>query len=283
VGTGDTDTAGIHDDKGAIGADKMVITCDKPTPNHASGRALLQKYDMDKDGTIAMPEMMAAVADLKTGKITKEESEYVTTCWKLGAGGIDNMCPDCSRCDFNRDGYVNYDDAAVIKAAYDSRPGDSNWNPDADLNGDGIVNYKDLGILTKCWGPVAPPPEIEPVPEPVPFDWNPWAADGVITDDEIALAQHHWSTGTPINGHVITDAEISLLQYQWSTGDVTVVPATVPEPAAKRLTYKEALELVNAGLPVYIKFDIPILDQMPGIQWGPGIPILPGFMLTREP
>jgi len=51
-------------------------------------------------------------------------------------------------------------------------------------------------------------------------DWNPWDDDGVISDEEISLAEWHWATNTPINGHTITDAEISLLEYQWATGGV---------------------------------------------------------------
>ena len=51
-------------------------------------------------------------------------------------------------------------------------------------------------------------------------DWNPWDDDCVIKDAEISLAEYHWATNTPINGHIITDAEISLLEYQWATGDV---------------------------------------------------------------
>ncbi len=132
----------------------MTITYSEPTTNYASGRALLHEYDADQDGAIAMPEMMVALGDRKYGRITQEEVDYVATCWELGVGGIDKMCPP-------------------------GRPG--------------------------------------------------------------------------------------------------------IEPATKRLTYEKSLERINAGLPVYIKFDIPVLDQIPGMQWGPGIPILPGFMLTSEP
>ncbi|RJS84014.1 lamin tail domain-containing protein [Methanophagales archaeon] len=51
-------------------------------------------------------------------------------------------------------------------------------------------------------------------------DWNPWDDDCIITDVEISMAEYHWATSTPKNGHTITDAEISLLEYQWATGDV---------------------------------------------------------------
>jgi len=206
------------------------------------------------------------------------------------------------RADINRDGVVDFTDFVILGGAFGSKPGDPHWDPDADINQDGVVDDNDLIIFKANYG--------------CKFDgWNPWA-DGVITDEEMALAKHHWLTGTPIYGHIITDAEISLLEYQWATGDVTVpeIPykpeckegdkkpghvcvagkwqkVTVAEPvvepaakvAAKRLTYKEALVLIDAGLPVYIKFDIPVLDQMPGIRWGLWMPVLPGFVLTTEP
>ena len=50
--------------------------------------------------------------------------------------------------------------------------------------------------------------------------WNPWDDDCVIKDSEISLAEYHWATNTPVNGHVITNSEISMLEYQWATGDV---------------------------------------------------------------
>ncbi|RJS84016.1 hypothetical protein CW713_03245 [Methanophagales archaeon] len=74
-------------------------------------------------------------------------------------------------------------------------------------------------------------------------DWNTWDDDGVITDEEISLAEWYWATSTPKNGHVITNSEISLLEYQWATGEVygysgtqkTIAPDTAaitPTPIA---------------------------------------------------
>ncbi len=48
--------------------------------------------------------------------------------------------------DVNGDGTVNLEDLGLWDAAYDSRPGGSNWNPQADINGDGVVDKED-GIL----------------------------------------------------------------------------------------------------------------------------------------
>jgi len=48
--------------------------------------------------------------------------------------------------DVNRDGYINDADGDLLEAAFMSRPGDPNWNPDADLNQDLVVDLFDLTI-----------------------------------------------------------------------------------------------------------------------------------------
>ena len=57
-------------------------------------------------------------------------------------------------------------------------------------------------------------------PDPDSPDWCPWDDDCEISNAEISLAEWHWVTNTPINGHIITNAEISLLEYQWITDDI---------------------------------------------------------------
>jgi hypothetical protein len=54
--------------------------------------------------------------------------------------------------DINGDDSVDILDALLASAAYGSRPGDPNWNPEADLNGDGIVNILDLIMLSMHFG-----------------------------------------------------------------------------------------------------------------------------------
>ena len=49
---------------------------------------------------------------------------------------------------------------------------------------------------------------------------NPWDDDCCISNEEISLAEWHWATNTPVDGHYITNAEISILEYKWATGDV---------------------------------------------------------------
>lgn len=48
--------------------------------------------------------------------------------------------------DINGDGIVNLTDLELWDAAYGSKPGDQNWNPQADINGDDVVDKGD-GIL----------------------------------------------------------------------------------------------------------------------------------------
>ncbi|MEM2970925.1 MAG: CARDB domain-containing protein [Candidatus Bathyarchaeia archaeon] len=48
--------------------------------------------------------------------------------------------------DINGNGIVNIDDLTLWDAAFNSRPSEPNWNPQADINGDGIVDKED-GIL----------------------------------------------------------------------------------------------------------------------------------------
>jgi hypothetical protein len=54
--------------------------------------------------------------------------------------------------DLNGDFKVGLQDLVLLEQAYGSRPGDSNWNPNADLDGNGIVNLSDLVILTLHYG-----------------------------------------------------------------------------------------------------------------------------------
>ncbi len=59
--------------------------------------------------------------------------------------------------DINRDGIVDSEDLEILELAYGSRPGDPNWNPEADIWGpedkpDGFINVYDLAMLGKKYG-----------------------------------------------------------------------------------------------------------------------------------
>ena len=58
--------------------------------------------------------------------------------------------------DINWDGIIDSRDKDLMQAAWRSKPGDPNWNPDADLNGDGVVGLDDLGTLGRNLGKDAP-------------------------------------------------------------------------------------------------------------------------------
>jgi hypothetical protein len=47
---------------------------------------------------------------------------------------------------------VNLADLVALAQAYASRPGDSNWNPNADIDGNGTVGLSDLVVLTQHYG-----------------------------------------------------------------------------------------------------------------------------------
>ena len=49
--------------------------------------------------------------------------------------------------DLNGDNVIDMKDIGIVCKAYMSRPGDSNWNPEADFNGDQIVDMKDVGTV----------------------------------------------------------------------------------------------------------------------------------------
>jgi hypothetical protein len=49
--------------------------------------------------------------------------------------------------DINGDGKVNLQDLVLLANAYKSKPGDANWNPNADIDGNNIVGLTDLTNL----------------------------------------------------------------------------------------------------------------------------------------
>lgn len=54
--------------------------------------------------------------------------------------------------DINCDGIVDDIDVDIVEAAFGSKPGDANWNPDADLNSDLVVDAFDMGIVSAEYG-----------------------------------------------------------------------------------------------------------------------------------
>jgi len=54
--------------------------------------------------------------------------------------------------DLNGDGKVSLADLVTLALAYGSKPGDLNWNPNADIIGNGIIGLSDLVILAQHYG-----------------------------------------------------------------------------------------------------------------------------------
>ena len=54
--------------------------------------------------------------------------------------------------DADGDKDVDLSDLGILLSAWDSRPGDDNWYPDADFDGNGHIGQSDLGILLSDWG-----------------------------------------------------------------------------------------------------------------------------------
>jgi len=54
--------------------------------------------------------------------------------------------------DVNRDGIIDDRDLVLLKAAFGSKPGMPNWNPDCDLNGDGVVDIRDVTTASTHYG-----------------------------------------------------------------------------------------------------------------------------------
>lgn len=56
--------------------------------------------------------------------------------------------------DMNNDNSIDIADYAILSAAYNSAPGDLNWNPDADINCDEAVDIADYAILSANYNQV---------------------------------------------------------------------------------------------------------------------------------
>jgi hypothetical protein len=54
--------------------------------------------------------------------------------------------------DVDGDFKAGLSDLHILAAAYGSKPGDPNWNPNADIDGNGTVNLQDLLILSQNYG-----------------------------------------------------------------------------------------------------------------------------------
>lgn len=77
------------------------------------------------------------------------EKSLPVTIWHSGASGLSFalLNGDC-----DGDNEVAIGDYALLSSAYNSFPGDFNWDPSADLNGDEEVSISDYAILSQNFG-----------------------------------------------------------------------------------------------------------------------------------
>jgi hypothetical protein len=69
------------------------------------------------------------------------KEENVTLCRSYGNPG-----------DLTGDGIVDIYDITIVCVAYDSKPGDSNWNPIVDFVHDNVINIFDVVTCLQYWG-----------------------------------------------------------------------------------------------------------------------------------
>jgi hypothetical protein len=71
---------------------------------------------------------------------------YTSGYFTIVAPIVTELCPDA-----NNDGKVNALDLLLVRQAFSSKAGDSNWNSKVDFNSDGIINDDDLNVIRKYY------------------------------------------------------------------------------------------------------------------------------------
>ena len=74
------------------------------------------------------------------------------TCGSVLSDSATLTVEDCCPGDIDGDGDTDHSDLGILLTAWDSQPGDPNWDERADLDGNGHVGHSDLGILLTDWG-----------------------------------------------------------------------------------------------------------------------------------
>ena len=124
--------------------------------------------------------------------------------------------------DVNGDGVINNTDMAAVNAVLGSRPGSSNWDPNADLNRDGRVTTSDRIILYDNLGHAITPPA-GPAGQVTPAaaaSLPAWSFDGstqLTTTNDL-------SDGSPVGGITFSaDADTHVLEGNALdlSGDIT--------------------------------------------------------------
>ena len=103
---------------------------------------------------VLTPEQLVLADVDGDGVVTRADAALIAD---YAVGNIDTfpVCTAADDCpwDLNGDGVVDEKDQEIFSAAYDSRPGDSNWDPACDFNKDGVVDLLDATIFSWKMGP----------------------------------------------------------------------------------------------------------------------------------
>jgi hypothetical protein len=70
----------------------------------------------------------------------------------ISTGNVSGVNLSLPNGDIDDDNEISIGDYAQLSAAFESWPGDGNWNDQADLNGDGSIDIGDYAILSAHFG-----------------------------------------------------------------------------------------------------------------------------------
>lgn len=104
-------------------SETRIVTCDWNTTGYPASNT---------------PYVIKAEADTLPSETDTTNNLFVDSSVKLKLIG-----------DVNGDGEVDINDLIAWDAAYGSRPGDLNWNVQADINGDGVVDEQDGQLIVQ--------------------------------------------------------------------------------------------------------------------------------------
>jgi hypothetical protein len=110
---------------------------------------------LDGSGTVAVIQFQVQADNVRNSTLHLYDVKLVDTSNQaLNFTTIDGSFTNQKTLpgDLNGDNIVDIQDAITAALAFNSTPGDKNWNPAADMDGNGIVNVLDLIILAQNFG-----------------------------------------------------------------------------------------------------------------------------------
>jgi len=105
---------------------------------------------LDSAGAFSFPTIRQGnyAMSVKASHWLRDRYEYVI----IGPEGVSGLPFTLINGDCDGDNEIGIGDYAILSAAYNSVPGDTSWEPEADLNGDESVDIADYAILSANYG-----------------------------------------------------------------------------------------------------------------------------------